>query len=99
MQDKGKENTDQRFNYKYSVNKVLWFVCLMFSINDLCLLNIHKGSISSVTDFFFPLFPTGHGLPAVILVYKGFDGTLCSSTAFVFNFFLLFAYKLVSEWS
>ena len=59
---------------------------------DWCLLNIHKGSISSIADFFFLLFPTGHGLPAVILVYKGFDGTLCSSTAFVFTFFLLFAY-------
>ena len=63
---------------------------------DWCLLNIHKGSISSIADFFFLLFPTGHGLPAVILVYKGFDGTLCSSTAFVFMYFLLFASGLLS---
>ena len=39
--------------------------------NVFCFLNKHTGSISSIADFFFPLFPTGHGLLAVKLACKG----------------------------
>ena len=41
----------------------------LFLCVNLCLLNKHTGSRSSVADCFLPLFPTGHGL-AVMLVYK-----------------------------
>ena len=44
----------------------------------------HSGSLSSFVDFFFPLFPTGHGLLAVIIVYKRGAGTTYSTTAWVF---------------
>lgn len=47
-------------------------------------------------DFFFPLFPTGCGLPAVILEYKGGAGTLCSATACVF---ICFFNCLHMKWS
>ena len=45
----------------------------MFSMRlcvDLCLLNNHTGSISSVVDTPPPPFPTGQGFPAVVIVYK-----------------------------
>ena len=62
---------------------------LMFCVY-LCLLKKHTGSISSVADFFFPLFPTGHGLLAVIFVYKGGPGTLYSANTCVLIHFLPF---------
>ena len=68
----------------------------MFCVN-LCLLNKHTGSISSAAEFFFLPFPTGHGLLAVIIVYKGDPGTLCSATACVFIYLSPFAYEVVCE--
>ena len=64
---------------------------------DFCLLNKHTGSISSVSDFLFSLLPTGYGLPAVIIVYKGGAGTLCSATASVFIYFLPLAHEVVPD--
>ena len=50
------------------------FSIIRFSID--VLLNKHTGSISSLADFFFQPFPTGHGLLAVIIVFKEGVGTL-----------------------
>ena len=61
-----------------------------------CFLNIHTGSISSVADFFFPQFPPGHGLFAVIISGAG---NPCPATACVFIYFLPFAYEVFCEWS
>ena len=54
----------------------------------LCLLSKHTGSIGSVAVFFFPLCPTGHGLLAVIIVYKGTTGTLGSASIGVYDIFV-----------
>ena len=61
---------------------------------DLCWLNKHTGSISTVVDFFLPC-PTCHGLLAVIFVYKEGAGTLCSAAECVFIYF----YRLHIMWS
>ena len=74
------------------------FSIVMFSIDVVVfsLLHKHTGSISSVAaDFLFPLFPTCHGLPAVIMCING--GMPLSATACVFINFLPFAYEVVRE--
>ena len=62
----------------------------------LCLLYKHTRSIRSIADF---VFPTGHGLLALILVYKGGGraGSLCSATEWGLIYLLPFTYVLVSE--
>ena len=43
----------------------------MFSVNLCSNFNTLGWIADSVADCFFPLFPTGHGLVAVMIVYKG----------------------------
>ena len=54
---------------------------------DLCLLNNLTWIISSVADFPFPLFPTVHGLPAVILVCNRNKGSLIQPMHAYFSIF------------
>ena len=82
----------------FCIPSCLKCVPLMFCIH-FCLLNKHTESTSSVADFFFPPFSTGHGLLAVISVYKGgAAGTRWLSHCMcTYLFFLPFAYEVVHE--
>ena len=71
--------------------------CYYFKNSVACAFQIVFHCNVSIADFFFPLFPTGHGILAVIIVYKGGAGTLCLATACVFIYFLPFTYDVVRE--
>ena len=46
-----------------------------------CLLDKHAGSISRVANTLFRLFPSGRGLLALIIVYKGAQALHCMSNS------------------
>ena len=82
------------FHHRFSI---VMFPIIMFSIDVFCSLMFAKFNTlgAEAADFIFPLFPTGHGLLALIIVHKGgAAGTLCSATVYLSTF-----YSLYMRWS
>ena len=81
-----------------NIGSILFSKCGILLWYVLCLLRLlseHTGSIGSVDYFASPLFATGHGGRAVMLVWKWCTGPRCSDTACAFIYIPQVAYEVV----